>query len=78
MKTTACTEADNTVLTQLNNKNTQYHVSPHGMFGHIQMVTGLYGRTREQHANPQTIHSRQGSFEKWKLNPGLKREKNCL
>jgi hypothetical protein len=78
MKTRACTEADNTVLTQLkNNKDTQYHLSPQAMFGHIQMVTGLYGRTRDQNANMQTIQSTQGSFDKWKLNPGLKREKNC-
>jgi hypothetical protein len=48
------------------------------MFEHIQIVAGLYGRTREQHTNPQTIESTQGSFEKWKLNPDLKREKNCL
>jgi hypothetical protein len=55
IKTTACTEADNTVLTQLkNNKDTQHLLLPQGSFEHIQMVTGPYGRTREQHANPQT------------------------
>jgi hypothetical protein len=48
------------------------------MFKHIQMVTGFYGRTREQHANMQIIESKHVSFEKCKLNPGLKREKNCL
>ena len=76
---TACTEADQRVLTQLkNNQDTQYLLLPQGMFEHIQMATGLYGRTEEQHTKTQTIHSARDSFEKCKLNPGLKREKNCL
>ena len=75
MKTTACAEGDHTVLTQLNIKDTQYLLLPQGMFKHIQMVTGLYGSTREQHTNTQNIQSTHVSFEKCKLNPGLKREK---
>jgi hypothetical protein len=42
------------------------------------MVTGLYGRTREKNENTQTIHFTDVSFEKCKLNPGLKRKKNCF
>jgi hypothetical protein len=39
------------------------------------VVTGLYGRTREQHANTQTTHNTHVSFEKCELNPGLKGRK---
>jgi hypothetical protein len=34
------------------------------MFEHIQMVTGLYGSAREQHANTHTIQSTYLSFKK--------------
>jgi hypothetical protein len=42
-----------------NNKDIQHLLLSPGMFEHIQMVTGLYGRAREQHANPQIIHSKR-------------------
>jgi hypothetical protein len=78
IKATAYTEAEHRVLTQLKNKDTQYLLSTEGMFKHIQMVTGLYGRTREQQANTQITQSTHVSFERCKLNPDLKKEKNCL
>ena len=59
--------------TQLkNNKDTQFLLLPQCMFENTQMVTGLYGRTREQHSNNQTTCNTHVSCEKCKLNPCLK------
>jgi hypothetical protein len=46
------------------------------MFELTHMATGLYGRTREQHANTHTIWSTHVSCEKCKLHPCLRRNKN--
>jgi hypothetical protein len=78
MKTTAGKEADHRFLTQIKKRILIYLLLPLGMFEHIQMVTGLYGSSREQHANTQTIQNTYLSFKKYKLNPCLKREKYCL
>ena len=39
------------------NKDSESLLLPWGMFKRIQVVTGLYGRTSEQHANSQHTHS---------------------
>jgi hypothetical protein len=55
------------------NKDIQSLLLPQSMFKIIQVVTGLYERTREQHADSQTTHSTHiVSCDKCKLNPCLK------
>jgi hypothetical protein len=50
---------------------------PYSMFKLIQVVTGLYERTSEQHGNSQTIRSTHiVACDKCKLNPCLKWAKN--